>query len=105
MNFGWRQNANAHFPFELEVAKPRPIERNLPRREGRSKRRGTEGRIPGLPAASALNKKFGLKEANEEDTTYYTSAPSALTREKSGSKFVLYGLQDKCNAHLQAHIP
>ena len=101
MNFGWRQNANAHFSSDLEVAKPRPIERNLPRREGRSKRRGTEGRITGLPAAPAWNKKFGLKEANEEDTTYYTSTPTALTRKHTGSKYgFLMGCAFKSNEHL-----
>ena len=56
------------FPRVLEVDEPQSPERNLP--EGHSQRRRTE---------TALNKKFALKEANEDDTTYYTSPPSALS--------------------------
>ena len=56
-----------------------------------------------------MNKKFGLKEANEEDTTYYMSAPSASAREKNGSKVVLYGFlkgfSDSINVmHICRHI-
>ena len=91
----------------FEVAKPRPIERNLPRREGRSKRRGTEGRIPGLsPGRPCLEQKVCLEEANEEDTTYYTSTPTALTRKHTGSKYgFLMGCAYKSNEHLWAHLP